>query len=84
MADNGFPQNPNRLDRIEASIQGLITLAHEHSKAFEATLAVIQESRAEIQDLITLQKEQRIDIMPLFAANKERRDLFKAYFEQHP
>jgi hypothetical protein len=73
---NGGPEynNLERFNRMEAAIQGLITLAHEHSKAFIDLLAVIKESRLEIQDLIELQKEQRIDIMALFKANKDLRE----------
>lgn len=86
MAENGdFREpRPDRLDRFETSIQGLITLAHEQQKTTQDMLAVIQESRAEIRDLIELQKEQRIDIMALFAANRDLRDTFQQYFEKHP
>lgn len=35
-------------------------------------------SREEIQDLITLPREQRIDIMALFAANNDLRETFQS------
>lgn len=58
MAEDGDfrEQRPDRLDRIEASIQDLIALAHEQQKTAQDMLAVIRESRAEIRDLIELQK----------------------------
>jgi hypothetical protein len=47
-------------------------------------MAEIKEQRAEIQDLITLQKEQRIDIMALFEGNKNLRAAMEEYFRRHP
>jgi hypothetical protein len=51
--DGGFHEpRPDRLDRIEGAIgaiQGLITLAHEQQKTAQDMLAVIKESRAEIE-----------------------------------
>jgi hypothetical protein len=79
-----------RLDRMENVIQSLITLVHENLKAqremhqnvlesiresHQSTLAIIRESRAEIHDLIELQKEHRIDIMALFQLHKQKEAL---------
>lgn len=80
MEENG---SSNLGFRDHDRIQMLIAVAQEHSRAFEQDLQIIRESRAEIQDLIILQKEQRIDIMALFAANKDLRDQFQQYFEKH-
>ncbi len=73
---NGGSENRNfeRLDRMDAQIQGLIQLAHDQSRNFAEIIDVIRESRLEIQELITLQKEHRIDIMALFQVNKDLRE----------
>jgi phage/plasmid primase-like uncharacterized protein len=67
-------ENRRRLDQIEDVIQSMITLTLEQGKMYdrqhEQTLAEIREQRAEIQDLIALQKEHRIDIMALFQSQK--------------
>jgi hypothetical protein len=75
---NGTNENENRrrLDQMEDVIQNMITLTLEQGKMYdrqhEQTMAEIREQRAEIQDLIMLQKEHRIDIMALFQAQKKR------------
>jgi hypothetical protein len=94
---NGGSENENRLrlDRMNDVIQSMITLALEQGKMYdrqhEQVMAEIREQRAEIQDLITLQKEQRIDILALFegnkefrAANHEFREILAAHFKRHP
>lgn len=84
-----------RLDRMNDVIQSMITLVLEQGKMYdrqhEQVMAEIREQRGEIQDLITLQKEHRIDIMALFeghkefrAANKEFRDILADHFKRHP
>lgn len=77
-------RNFERLNRMEDVIQSMI----EHSKSM---LDVIQAQQSEIQDLIVLQKEMRIDIMALFEGNKLTREsnkeiveMFRQYFEKHP
>jgi replicative DNA helicase len=75
-------QNSRRLDQMQDVIQSMITLVHEQSKAWSQAH---QEVMAEIRELITLQKEHRIDIMALFQANKEfREDLKKSSGGDHP
>jgi hypothetical protein len=63
---------------MEDVIQSMITLTLEQGKMYdkqhEQTMAEIREQRAEIQDLITLQKEHRIDIMALFQSQKNLRE----------
>jgi hypothetical protein len=63
-------ENRRRLDQIEDVIQSMITLVLEQGKVYdrqhEHAIAEIREQRAEIQDLIALQKEHPIDIMALF------------------
>jgi hypothetical protein len=84
----GENENRQRLDQMSDVIQGMITLVLEQGKMFdhrhEQTMAEIKEQRAEIQDLITLQKEQRIDIMALFEGNKNLRAAMEEYFRRHP
>lgn len=80
--DNGsedFHANSmRRLDRMEAVIHSMIDAMQEQSKVWtkqhEENMAEIRESRAEIQELITLQKEHRIDIMALFEGSKGIRE----------
>ncbi len=73
---NGTSENENRrrLDQMEDVIQSRITLTLEQGKMYdrqhEQMLTEIRERRAEIQDLIVLQKEHRIDIMALFQFQK--------------
>lgn len=71
-------ENRKRLDHMEDVIQSMITLTLEQGKMYdkrhEQTMAEIREQRAEIQDLITLQKEHRIDIMALFQSQKNLRE----------
>jgi hypothetical protein len=73
---SGENQNARRLDQMENVIQSMITLALEQGKMYdkmhEQHMAEIREQRAEIQDLIVLQKEHRIDIMALFELQKKR------------
>ena len=59
---NGGSDNRNfeRLDRMDAQIQGLIQLAHDHSRNFAEIIDVIRKSRLEIQELIKLQKAHRL------------------------
>ena len=85
---SGESEALRRLDRMNDVIQNMITLVHEEAKE---NLAVHQEFRKrhlenmeEIRGLMDLQKEQRIDIMALFTANKDLREVFKQYFEKHP
>jgi hypothetical protein len=84
----GENENRQRLDQMNDVIQSMITLVLEQGKMFdrrhEQTMAEIKEQRAEIQDLITLQKEQRIDIMALFEGNKNLRAAMEEYFRRHP
>jgi hypothetical protein len=84
----GENENRQRLDQMNDVIQSMITLVLEQGKMFdrrhEQTMAEIKEQRAEIQDLITLQKEQRIDIMALFEGNKNLRTAMEEYFKRHP
>jgi len=65
-------ENRQRLDQMQNVVQSMITLAHEHGKLHEQILAEIREQRGEIQDLIALQKEHRIDIMALFELQKKQ------------
>ena len=64
-----------RLDRAEELIQQIIIAQAGMLNIIKESRAEIQESRAEVHDLITLQREQRIDIMALFEANKELREI---------
>lgn len=74
---NGQSNNDNRhrLDQIQNLIQSMITSAQEQGKMYdrqhEQMMAEIREQRAEIQDLIVLQKEHRIDIMALFQSQRK-------------
>jgi hypothetical protein len=87
---NGGSDNANlrRLDRMEDVIQSMITLVQTQSRMVQDQAAVWDRQHLqimeEIRELISLQKEQRIDIMALFVGNKELRDSFKAYFEKNP
>jgi hypothetical protein len=69
---NGTSENENRkrLDQMEDVIQSMITLTLEQGKL--STLRH-QETMEEIRELLNLQKEQRIDIMALFQAQKNLR-----------
>ena len=68
-------EDRRRLDQMEDGIQSMITLTLEQGKMYdrrhEQTMAEIREQRAEIQELIVLQKEHRIDIMALFQSRKK-------------
>jgi hypothetical protein len=87
---NGGSENENqrRLDDMNDVIQSMITLTLEQGKIYdrlhEQAMAEIREQRAEIQELITLQREHRIDIMALFEGNKTLRETFAEYFRQNP
>ncbi len=63
-----------RLDQMQSLVQSMITLVLEQGKMYdrqhEHVMAEIREQRAEIQDLILLQREHRIDVMALFQAQK--------------
>jgi len=75
---SGENQNSRRLDEMQAVIQSMIHLVHEQMKAStqqtQEVLHVVRESHLmfmeEVRELITLQKEQRIDIAALFQAQK--------------
>jgi hypothetical protein len=71
-------ENRRRLDQMEDVIQSMITLTLEQGKMYdrqhEQMMTEIREQRAEIQDLIVLQKEHRIDIMALFQGQKNLKD----------
>jgi hypothetical protein len=63
-----------RMDRMEAFLQSLLA-AEEHYHALlkerhELVMKQIAATHEEIRDLIILQKEQRIDIMALFAGRR--------------
>ena len=88
---NGGSENIHlqRLNRMEDVIQSMITLVHENLKAqiqfAQSAQNIINLSRAEIRDLLELQKEQRIDIMALFHANKElRENMLKVFEDRKP
>jgi len=70
----GENENSKRLDRMEDVIQRMIALVLEQAKMsdrrHEQAMAEIREQRAEIQDLVALQREHRVDIMALFQAQK--------------
>ncbi len=84
----GENENRLRLDRMNDVIQSMITLTLEQGKLYdrqhEQTMAEIREQRAEIQDLIMLQKEHRIDIMALFEGQKSLQQSMEEYFKRHP
>jgi hypothetical protein len=80
----GENESGQRLDRMNAVIQSRITLVVEQGKMYdrryEQTMTELAKQHAEIQDLITLQKEYRVDIMALFEGNKNLRDSMEKYF----
>ncbi len=53
-----------------------------NDRRHEQVMAEIHERRAEIQDLLALQKEQRVDIMALFQGNKNLREAMEEYFKR--
>lgn len=59
----GENENRLRLDRMNDVIQSMIALTLEQGKMNDRRHEQVME---EIQDLITLQREHRIDIMALF------------------
>jgi hypothetical protein len=90
-------ENRLRLDRMNDVIQSMITLTLEQGKMSEqrhketmsemaAFVKTLREQHAvftdEIRDLITLQKEQRIDIMVLFAGNRQLREAWAEYLKR--
>ena len=77
----GENENQRRLDQMADVIQSMITLTLEQGKMNTLRHEQIME---EIRDLITLQKEQRIDIMALFEGNKTLRQTMEEYFKRHP
>ncbi len=72
-------QNSRRLDQMQDVIQSMIALALEESKLSKLRHTQVME---EIQELIILQKEHRIDIMALFEANKNLRETFESVFKR--
>jgi hypothetical protein len=77
-----------KAQRHEFTLQHERTMAEmaeirAHDTAFVKTLreqhTVFTE---EVRDLITLQKERRIDIMALFAANKQLREAWSEYLKR--
>ncbi len=77
MSDSNADQenaNLQRLNRMEAVMQSMITLSHEQQKSIDELLDVIKASREEIHELLLLQREHRIGIMALFQAEKPNRE----------
>ena len=85
---NGGGENftNRRLGEMEAVIQSMITLAHEQQTSLTSMLILIKEQHQtfmeEVAALMDLQKEHRVDIMALFAANKGLRESMKQYLER--
>lgn len=87
---DGYANNiDRRLDRMSDVITGMIDAMQITHKAVMEELAeyrsiqrnmleIISESRGEIQDLLLLQREHRIDIMAPFMASKETRARLEA------
>ena len=78
-------QNFRRLNRMEDVIHSMTTLVNaqmdlstaQHNQAMaelRELRATIKDSREEIQDLLSLQREQRFDIMALFNRAKDIRE----------